>query len=198
MIINELAQPEDVIITRVNTAIDTYALDNRLTSSLKDIARKIVSGVAPSRTGPPNAINAGNGMGNRPARAAFVARFNATRGANLIAYGTTVLHILEDEMESDISGAKSQRGSPELKTANIGASADLLADLGHMRFDTVLVRNLLFVINLYRSARLKLQRDLTYSKDVIARSAPITRPQLTEFFGNQSWARREYGSSNRF
>jgi len=54
-----------------------------------------------------------------------------------------------------------------------------------LRFDTVLIHNLVFIINLYRSVRMKLQRDLVYSKNIVLRSAPITRVQLTEFYGNQ-------------
>lgn len=71
---------------------------------------------------------------------------------------------------------------------SVAIPADLrnvLAVVGRLRFDTVLIRNLVFIVNLYRSVRMKLQRDLTYNKDVITRSAPITRVQLTEFYGNQ-------------
>jgi hypothetical protein len=68
---------------------------------------------------------------------------------------------------------------------NIGfTDTATLIQTGSARFDTVIVRNLVFVVNLYRSIRLRLQRDLTYSKDIITRSIPITRNQLTEFAGN--------------
>ena len=63
--------------------------------------------------------------------------------------------------------------------------SDILHSIGKLRFDTIFVRNLIFVVNLYRSVRVKLQRDLTYNKDVVTQSTPITRMDLTEFAGNQ-------------
>jgi hypothetical protein len=38
---------------------------------------------------------------------------------------------------------------------------------------------------MYRAVRMKLQRDLTYNRDVIARSSAITNPRITEFYGNE-------------
>jgi len=61
----------------------------------------------------------------------------------------------------------------------------LFTQLGRLRFDTVLIRNLVFIVNLYRSVRMKLQRDLNYDRTVTLKSIPITRSQLTEFYGNQ-------------
>ena len=75
--------------------------------------------------------------------------------------------------------------SNQVKSANVGEIAHILSTLGRLRFDTVLIRNLIFVVNLYRSVRMKLQRDLVYNKDIVQRSASITNSQLTEFYGNQ-------------
>lgn len=86
----------------------------------------------------------------------------------------------------------------DLKTASVGAGKDVLARNGQCRFDTVIVRNLIFVVNLYRSVRLRLQRDLIYSKDIIAKSIPITREQLTEFSGNSSLSRRQPARETRY
>ena len=61
------------------------------------------------------------------------------------------------------------------------------ADVAHMRFDTVLSRNLVFVLNLYRAVRIKLHSDLVYDKDIITRSIPITRAAVTEFAGNDKY-----------
>ncbi len=77
----------------------------------------------------------------------------------------------------------------QVKTVNI-TDATATAAIGVIRFDTILVRNLIFIVNLYRSVRAKLNRDLNYSRDLIARSASITRPQLTEFYGNQVLPKR--------
>jgi hypothetical protein len=62
-----------------------------------------------------------------------------------------------------------------------------LRDIGVRRLDTVIIRNIIFIVNLYRTVRLKLQRDLNYNKDIILKSAAITRPEITEFYGNQMW-----------
>lgn len=110
------------------------------------------------------------------------------------------LHWLDVENDVDTyepeSGVSLQRGpagdndnvldTKQIKSAEIRADIrDVLAKVGRLRFDTVFIRNLIFIVNLYRSVRMKLQRDLVYSKDIVQRSAPITRVQLTEFFGNQ-------------
>ena len=74
----------------------------------------------------------------------------------------------------------------QIRSVDVHAVKDALAHIGRLRFDTVFIRNLIFIVNLYRSIRMKLQRDLSYSKDIIARAEPITRANLTEFFGNQT------------
>ena len=75
--------------------------------------------------------------------------------------------------------------SNQIKSVDVGEIGYLLSMVGKLRFDTVFLRNVIFIVNLYRSVRMKLQRDLVYSKDVIMKSVPITRPQLTEFYQNQ-------------
>jgi len=68
------------------------------------------------------------------------------------------------------------------------ASTKELQNIGRQRLDTVAIRNIIFIVNLYRTVRMKLQRDLNYSKDIILRSASITRPEITEFYANQVWS----------
>lgn len=106
---------------------------------------------------------------------------------------------LENSLKTNTSGdmyAKTTSGDTkslhylvdgQLKSA---AAPDGLKDIGTSRFDTVLVRNLIFLVNLYRSIRMKLQKDLVYSHDIVTRSIPITRQQLTEFNGNAGWKPR--------
>jgi hypothetical protein len=62
--------------------------------------------------------------------------------------------------------------------------AQILHALSRLRFDTTFIRNLIFITNLYRSVRMKLARDLNYSKEVITRSIPITQSSITEFYDN--------------
>ncbi len=57
--------------------------------------------------------------------------------------------------------------------------------IGWLRFHSILTRNLIFVTNLYRVVRLKLHRDLVYSRDIIKKSAAMTKHSLTEFYNNQ-------------
>jgi hypothetical protein len=87
----------------------------------------------------------------------------------------------------------------QIHSVDVGEIRDILQIVGRLRFDTVFIRNIMFIINLYRSVRMKMQRDLVYSKDVILRSTPITRSQLTEFFNNQvDGARDDYRQSPRY
>jgi hypothetical protein len=115
---------------------------------------------------------------------------------------TNVLHYLdravghegsEKNLESD---SVNRLDKSQVKQVDIGGNAAALAANGRNRFDTILMRNLIFVLNLYRSVRMKLQRDLTYSKDIISRSVPVTRPQLTEFYSNQVYTGRDKYDSN--
>jgi hypothetical protein len=66
--------------------------------------------------------------------------------------------------------------------------ADKLLELGRLRFDTVIVRNLVFIVNMYRSLRLKLNKELTYNKEIVSRAQSIVRPEITEYMNNQVWA----------
>ena len=71
----------------------------------------------------------------------------------------------------------------QVKSVDVTAINDILAQVGRLRFDTILIRNLVFIVNLYRSVRMKLQRDLVYSKAVILR-APAR--SLLSFTGTKS------------
>lgn len=100
-----------------------------------------------------------------------------------LTYIDEVMDNGEDTVGASIQPDNSVFDIRQVKAVNV--DADRLSVAGKNRFDTVLVRNLIFIVNLYRSVRTKLSQDLTYSRDIIARSVPITRPQLTEFYGNQ-------------
>ncbi len=85
----------------------------------------------------------------------------------------------------------------QLYSVDVSSIKSILTKVGRLRFDTVFIRNLIFIVNLYRSVRMKLQRDLTYNKDIIIKSAPITRVQLTEFFNNEVDREKvNYGTAN--
>ncbi len=115
------------------------------------------------------------------------ASIDAYGSLHWLASGTTAI----DDTGVEARGAIKQPDNDnvldgkQVKAVDVSAIKNVLAAVGRLRFDTVFIRNLVFIVNLYRSIRMKLQRDLVYSKDIILRAEPITRPQITEFFGNQ-------------
>lgn len=78
-----------------------------------------------------------------------------------------------------------ENGKVVEKTIDENLGYGLMA-VGRMRFSTVLVRNLIFIINLYRIARAKLNKDLNYNMDVVARAIPAIAGEQTEFYGNEA------------
>jgi hypothetical protein len=63
----------------------------------------------------------------------------------------------------------------------------MLQATGLLRFDTVLIRNLIFLVNLYRVIRLKLRKDLMYDRNIILKSHAIAREDATEHARNDRW-----------
>lgn len=96
--------------------------------------------------------------------------------------------VVESKSSERIAGVLTYLDDNDLKIVKADSAA--LAVVGRDRLDTVAVRNLIFITNLYRTVRLRLQRDLVYSRDIIQRSAPITAESLTEFAMNQSLKNR--------
>lgn len=62
----------------------------------------------------------------------------------------------------------------------------LLKTIGKLRFDTILVRNLMFIVNAYRTLRLRLRNDLMYNKSIVLNSNAVTREDNTEFILHQT------------
>jgi hypothetical protein len=59
-----------------------------------------------------------------------------------------------------------------------------------VRFNTALIRNITFIVNLFRIVRMKFHRDVVYSRDIVLRSAQVSRPEITEFRENEVDVRR--------
>lgn len=76
------------------------------------------------------------------------------------------------------------RREPDLKATDIGEKFYMLPYIGKMRFDTVLVRNLVWITNIQRLLRLKLRRDLTWYDSKVVSSHAVTASSITEQFGN--------------
>jgi len=66
--------------------------------------------------------------------------------------------------------------------AVINPTIDTIAEA---RFSTVFVRNLMFLVNAYRCLRFRLMNDLMYNRGVVVNKNAITRPDNTEFYGNE-------------
>jgi hypothetical protein len=60
-------------------------------------------------------------------------------------------------------------------------SMQRLPGIGRARFDTTFVRNMFFITNVVRILRLKLSRELTHSRSVIASSHMALSAELTEY-----------------
>lgn len=92
------------------------------------------------------------------------------------------------------AGTGSPGGAPEaadVKTADIHAQ---LEAVGYARFNTRFVRKLMFVTNIVRTLRLKLSRELTQSRSVIAKSHAALAPELTEYGFDPYGPNEVYGS----
>ncbi len=63
--------------------------------------------------------------------------------------------------------------------------------VGKLRYNTIFVRNIQFLVNIYRSLRLKLHKDLTYDKSIVVKSHALTRSDNTEFSG---WQQQNYSA----
>jgi len=122
-----------------------------------------------------------------------------TDGINLAVASTLVtVGVRQYQTNDDVQRKLQWLSNNAIQSADIPRGLyDVLNRVGRLRFDTIFVRNLIFITNLYRSVRMKLARDLTYNKDVIARSLPITNNNITEFYGNGSDSSRNQYNHKR-
>jgi hypothetical protein len=86
----------------------------------------------------------------------------------------------------DTMGQRFPLKTTYIKDGAVIETPNALPNMGGARFDTSLIRNILFCTNLFRVVRMKLNRDLVYSKDIVLRAASVTRPTITEFYGNET------------
>ena len=84
----------------------------------------------------------------------------------------------------------------DVKKVYVGGHKYMLKYLGKMRFDTVLVRNLIWLANIQRLLRLKLRRDLTWYDDKIVTQHAVTASSITELHGNDTADMRGITSKN--
>lgn len=110
---------------------------------------------------------------------------------HLQSHDNTVLHYLaEGSADLEGFGATQQPDNAnvldgrQIKTVDVGALGATLAKAGRARFDTVLVRNLVFIVNLLRAMRLQLTRDVFYGQGKVRKAKSNVAPGLTELYGN--------------
>lgn len=66
-------------------------------------------------------------------------------------------------------------------SANTLIMKNLLQLLGFLRFNTKLIRNIIFITNICRVLRYKLYRELTVDRNLVLRGHPVIRTSNTEF-----------------
>ena len=72
-------------------------------------------------------------------------------------------------------------GAPVLKTVEVQAPLARLEGIAQSRFDTRFVRNLFFITNVVRLLRLKLNRELTQSRNIVVSSHYAVASGITEY-----------------
>ncbi len=125
---------------------------------------------------------------------AFVLLFGQHSNFHLMAPADKhALHWMDFEpSDNSVLDGSSRAGAVKLEARDVSDIGKLLTSNGRMRFDTKFIRNLTFIVNIVRSVRLRLQRDLVYDKNITIRSAAVTRNPLTEFTANEVDAERAY------
>lgn len=71
-----------------------------------------------------------------------------------------------------------------IKKVDVGDAKDLLQLIGMIRFDTKLVRDLFWIVNIQRILRLKMRRDLTWYNSRIVSEFSTLASSITEQFGD--------------
>lgn len=95
------------------------------------------------------------------------------------------------DIESRRNASEALDGNRALdRVALTQAQKNRLQAAGRDRFNTVFVRNLVFLTNSYRTLLHRLRKDLTYNKSAILSSIAATREENTEFSGDQRIPKR--------
>ena len=122
---------------------------------------------------------------NRAFENPYHTRMSALRGNNQPTMENRLWYIKPTNETNDPNDYEFNR--TDMSHVNIDPNFKKMVQLiGKLRFNTRFVRNLFFLVNLYRSLRLKLRMDLTYNKNVVVKSHAVTRPDNTEFIVNQT------------
>ncbi len=99
-----------------------------------------------------------------------------------------------EDNEFDYTNGDGAAATPKsVKQVTVDPSIKAVLDIvGKLRTQTRFVRNLMFLVNVYRLLRLKLRKDLVYSKSLISKGHGLVREDGTEFALNQSYRGPQY------
>lgn len=63
-----------------------------------------------------------------------------------------------------------------------------VALIGRMRFDTTLMRNIFFLVNLQRVMRMLMRNEISYLESPVVSSSQVINRQITEYVGNETYS----------
>lgn len=93
-----------------------------------------------------------------------------------------------DDQEFDYQAQSGAFANTGLKVHNLNENyKEVLRILSKLRAQTVFVRNIVFLVNVYRLLRLKLRKDLVYNKGLVLKGHAVVRESNTEFARNQDY-----------
>ena len=110
------------------------------------------------------------------------------------AASMSALQATDDTMDSLFkTGSLKYFNGKELVDVPVGKeTARVLFTLGKLRFDTMLVRNEIFVTLIQRMLRHKMRRDLTFYNQKVVKDLPVTASSITELYGRDITTDGEY------
>lgn len=98
---------------------------------------------------------------------------------------TKLIYLKGNGSNTDTRNAPNTYGWADIKAVDVGVGTKhKLRMNSKLRTSTVLVRNLMLIVNSYRALRMKIANDFNYSKGSVSKSRYFTRENMTEFEGN--------------
>lgn len=148
--------------------------------------------------GPTNYDEAGPGIGSGIVRGRDDVDATRGRAAPLVVRrgGTSTLFYLGSQPDAAAgAGPETTIKRVRVDSRANGENTRQLEAIGRARFDTRLVRNLFFIVNVLRLVRAKLSRELTQSRNVIVSSHAAVAAGVTEYGSDAFGPNEVYGSS---
>ena len=146
-----------------------------------------------------------------PAQAVLFAYAGLALPALADSHAPKALHYLDEVGTDSVPVDSGDRWQPDndnvvdsaqVKSVDVSAISDRLATIGACRFDTVLIRNLMFMTLLQRATQSKLRADFggagvrRFDGPVVSAPQFIAQPRATNLYGNQGAKDRAYKPSD--